>query len=514
MKVGQVIGSTTLQHFNFVIKEGMEKFVKRGEFVSVKESVTGKDVLGVIKDITISNELLPDEFGRAMHINGFILKEGEYPVPGVKILGYEGENGLELPRHGINPGTPVNLADDEILKRLLKQEERNAAFMGTISTRKTVPVHVSINDMVSRHTAVLAMTGAGKSYTTGVLIEELLKKHGSVVVFDPHSEYKYMKFKDSEVIHYKLEGSDNRIKIEVKSLSPGDFTNLVPGLTDPQRDLLDEAISTVSKFYEKYDLKIILKFLNILYDIGNKKEDIDTDILPEEILIPISKRVRLPTIGALMRRIMRLERMNIFEIEGTPIDEIVKRNQLSVIDLSGADARISETIITALSRSIFEARKRFVKGSDDKDESENNNVKINIPTFLIIEEAHNFAPRGFEDRPPISRGILRKIAREGRKFGVGLCIVSQRPNKLDADILSQCNSQIIMKIVNPSDQEFIRQSVESITEDIVNDLPSLARGEAIIVGSAIKLPVPVKIRRRETRTGGEDIDIVGVWGEG
>jgi DNA helicase HerA-like ATPase len=68
-----------------------------------------------------------------------------------------------------------------------------------------------------------------------------------------------------------------------------------------------------------------------------------------------------------------------------------------------------------------------------------------------------------------------------------------------------------MKIVNPADQEYIRQSVESVTEDVVRDLPSLARGEAIVVGSAIKLPVPVKIRARTTSVGGGDIDIVGEW---
>jgi len=203
-----------------------------------------------------------------------------------------------------------------------------------------------------------------------------------------------------------------------------------------------------------------------------------------------------------MRKIERLSRMGIFELEGTPLDEIVSGNQLTVIDLSDADERLSETIIAAISRRIFEARKAYVKDGEGN---------FNTPTFLVIEEAHNFAPRTMEERTILSKSILKKIAREGRKFGVGLCIVSQRPSRLDSDILSQCNTQIIMRIVNPSDQEYIRQSVESVTEDIVRDLPSLSRGEAIVVGAAINLPVTVRIRKRITEVGGEDVDIVGEW---
>ncbi len=503
MEIGQVIGATTLRGFRFVIKEGMEKHVKRDEFVSVKESVTNNDILGVIKEITISNELLPDEFGRDLRLGDILLTEGEYPVPTVKILGYVYENGIELPRYGVKPGAVVNLADDNILRNILEQDENKSAFIGTISTRSSVPVQVSINDMISRHCAVLAMTGAGKSYTVGVLIEELLKKKGSIIVFDPHGEYKNIRFSNSNTKVYGVKG-DTKIKIETSLLRGGDFANLIPDVTDPQRDLLEEILGISSKFYEKYDLQIILRLLNIMYD---KKEgkDISTDIFPETEIKGIIKKVGLSTIGALARRIERLNRMGIFDIKGTPLEDIVNKNQLTVIDLSDADERVSETIVATISRRIFEARKAYVKEGDGN---------LQIPTFLIVEEAHNFAPRSMEERPVLSKNVLKKIAREGRKFGVGICIVSQRPSKLDSDVLSQCNTQIIMKIVNPSDQEYIRQSVETVTEDIVRDLPSLSRGEAIIVGSAIRLPVTVRIRERLTEVRGDDIDIVGEWNKG
>lgn len=504
MEIGQVIGITTLRAFRFVIKEGMEKYAKKDEFILVKESVTNKEVLGVIKEITISNELLPEEFGRDLKLGEIILNEGEYPVPTVKILGYESENGLELPRYGIKPGAIVKLAEDKILERILKQPEEKSALVGTLSTRDSIPVYVSINDLISRHCAILAMTGAGKSYTVGVLIEELMKKKGSVVVFDSHGEYKGIKINGSNTIIYDLKSKENRIKIETSSLKIGDFSTLIPDLTDPQRDLLDELLTRTSKFYEKFDLDALLKILNLLYDIKEGIPSEGDEIVPDQSIKNLAKRVSSPTIGALMRRIERLKRMGIFEIDGIPLENLVSRNQLTILDLSDADERVSETIVASISRKIFDARKKYVK-----DKVGNSKV----PTFLVVEEAHNFAPRVSEEREVLSKYILKRIAREGRKFGVGLCIVSQRPNRLDSDVLSQCNTQIIMKIVNPSDQEYIRQSVESVTEDIVRDLPSLSRGEAVIVGSAIKLPVSVKIRKRETEVRGEDIDIVKAWRE-
>lgn len=500
MEIGQVIGATTLRGFRFVIKEGMEKHVKRGEFVSVKEAVTGNDVLGIIKEITISNELLPDEFGRDLRIGDIVLNEGEYPVPTVKVLGYEEDRGLELPRHGIKPGASVSLVEDEVLKRILWQDEKKSACIGTVSTRENVPVYVSINDIISRHCAVLAMTGSGKSYTVGVLIEELLKKKGALVVFDPHGEYKNLSIEGALTKVYGVKG-DNRIKIETSSLRTGDYANLITDLSEPQRDLLEETVSLAGKFYDKYDFDIVKNILSCVYDAKDGRELI-TDMIPENTLKELAKKVSLSTIGALIRRLDRLARMGVFEMEGTPLEEVVSVNQLTVMDLSDSDERLSETIIAVLCRKIFDARKQYVKDGEGK---------FKTPVFIIVEEAHNFAPRSSEERQIISRAILKKIAREGRKFGVGLCIVSQRPSKLDSDVLSQCNTQIIMKIVNPSDQEYIRQSVESVTEDVVKDLPALARGEAIISGSAIKLSVPVKIRHRTTTVGGEDIDIVGEW---
>src|SRR4029453_8346051 len=97
--------------------------------------------------------------------------------------------------------------------------------------------------------------------------------------------------------------------------------------------------------------------------------------------------------------------------------------------------------------------------------------------FLVYEEGHNFAPAG---APSLSRNIIKRIASEGRKFGVGFAIVSQRPSKLDPDVTSQCNTLIVMRLKNPDDQHFIARTSDMVSQADLDRLPSLSTGEALI----------------------------------
>jgi DNA helicase HerA-like ATPase len=125
----------------------------------------------------------------------------------------------------------------------------------------------------------------------------------------------------------------------------------------------------------------------------------------------------------------------------------------------------------------------------------------------VIEEAHNFAPgkaaTAAEER---SIHVTRQIAQEGRKFQVGLILISQRPNRLDETALSMCNSYVIMKMVNPADQNFVRKVVESLGEDDARMLPDLDKGEAILSGEFISFPVLVKMKLPQSRGEHEETD--------
>ena len=129
-----------------------------------------------------------------------------------------------------------------------------------------------------------------------------------------------------------------------------------------------------------------------------------------------------------------------------------------------------------------------------------------LPIFL--EEAHRFAPAGAS---VVSTNILKQILSEGRKFGVGIGLITQRPGKLDQDVLSQCMTQIIMRIVNPIDQQTVAQSVEGAGRAMLAELPALTKGQAVISGVGINTPVMCRIRPRLTQHGGETFDAPSEW---
>ncbi len=156
---------------------------------------------------------------------------------------------------------------------------------------------------------------------------------------------------------------------------------------------------------------------------------------------------------------------------------------LSVIDLSGyVSLKNKRIIVTHLARKLFNARKEG-----------------RIPPFILfIEEAHNFAPQQVEKSEAISKSVIETIAREGRKFGACLTLITQRPVKLSTTALSQCDTHVVLHVSNPYDQEHIGRSCEGISRELLNLLPGLKVGEAIVAGGAVNYPVIVKVRKRKT----------------
>jgi hypothetical protein len=160
-----------------------------------------------------------------------------------------------------------------------------------------------------------------------------------------------------------------------------------------------------------------------------------------------------------------------------------------------------QLLVSVLLRRLLNARIRTEKGHITSGES-----YIPYPVFIMIEEAHRFASRDSKSYP-----ILKTILSEGRKFGVGVCLISQRPSKIDSDILSQCMTQVIMRIINPADQENIRMSVESVGRELLEELPGLTKGQAILAGVAINTPVLMRVRERITPHMGQSKDAPRIW---
>jgi DNA helicase HerA-like ATPase len=155
-------------------------------------------------------------------------------------------------------------------------------------------------------------------------------------------------------------------------------------------------------------------------------------------------------------------------------------------------------VVSHILRNVLKSRKEFLRTGEG----------LAFPIFLILEEAHILAP---QNRKTESKLWISRIAREGRKFSVGLCMVSQSPKSLDSDALSQANNMIILRLVEPTDQNHVQRASESLSDDLIAQLPSLNIGEAIILGLMTRIPTLVKIDEFQGKVTGGDLNIVDEW---
>ena len=497
--VGYIIGEASTSEFEFVTNKEMAPMkwdylliksseILRGKRIDVEILAQVSEIYGFSKNVTI--DTLPSVVKKQIEHN--IVNVKVYGI--AKILGYIDEESekkmVRIPRKNMLPGEQVYLAPENLLKRFFSKREQQGLHIGNLITNPNVNVYLDPNGL-NRHLSVIAQTGAGKSYATGVLIEELYKLGGTVLIIDPHSDYVFLGQKSED---YSPSYRSKSITIFRNPSSTGRYTeDQIPNLRSYEINFgsLDE--QSISKV-----CGIPNTATNIIDAIGRALTSITEENFGPQRLINELERMKNETTNAresgILRstliRVRRLLRYQVFGNNDIPISEILRQWSISVIDLSG----LSDNSMNYITSHILHEAYNYIL------------AEANFPIFIIIEEAHKFIP------PPPKRTfcsqIINTIAAEGRKFGLFLILITQRPSKVNPDSLSQCNSQIIMKITNPRDQRAILDSSERATEDLIKDLPGLSPGEAIITGDVIKIPVMVSIRQRITREGGADINIL------
>ena len=193
--------------------------------------------------------------------------------------------------------------------------------------------------------------------------------------------------------------------------------------------------------------------------------------------------------AVLITELEYLDEVGLFATRGNRMDELVEEGKTTLINLKGVPPDIQELIVRRLSTLLFEKRKEGVVP----------------PMMLLVEEAHNYCP---QQGSALSTKALATIASEGRKFGLGLMVVSQRPAKIDKNVLSQCGTQIILKVTNPNDLKAIAASVEGLTGGLIDEVQTMPIGMAMIVGAGIEAPLLVSVRPRESRHGGAGVTVL------
>ncbi|HWS56774.1 MAG TPA: ATP-binding protein, partial [Pyrinomonadaceae bacterium] len=354
------------------------------------------------------------------------------------------------PRIPPQPGDPVRLASSETLAGVLSARRAGdvgAAHVGSLLTREAgaVPVVLSVREVVSTHLAILASTGAGKSYTAGVLVEELMMPHNraATLVVDPHGEYDTLRSieddarfgdaRDGYAPEVKIFTHD-RVRVRFSSLTEADIKYLLPeGTSDKMLHFLSQAYRRLTAgdrgarglwgYHDLRDAVTQEKYGDEERGGGGNASSIE---------------------GLLWRLDNRFDRPgSIFsDSEHIPLAELFRPGRCTVLQLSDIEQNEQQVVVATLLRRVNKARVATVRGEADP----HSDSHLPYPVFTLVEEAHRFAPAG---QTVVSTNILKQILSEGRKFGVGIGLITQRPGKLDQDVLSQCMTQVIMRIVNP-----------------------------------------------------------------
>ncbi len=471
MSIGTVISTQdgpSVSSFSFVINEDGPT-AKQGQFVTLK--TPEGTMVARICDIFKSNRYFQraesvreyEKSGKRMS-EIFPVERWEYLIGKAKPLAVFSGSLFQRPCFPPSPGDSVELASSDVLSEFIGFDTKGMDI-GKINFHD-VRARLSLTRLLQKHLAILSISGGGKSYLTSVIIEELLDRKpedGQVatIIIDTHGEYigfaEDGNYRDRVSV---VTGKD--FKIGVPGLSVSLLSHFIPDMTHVQerelRRILSDARQTMKG--RAYDLNDIIRMV---------AEDEKVKSSTKDILITILSHLR----GT-----------GFFGVGDNPsLDTLAKQGHVTVIDVSDITSlRKRQMLVSYLGRKLFDAR-----------------TENRIPPFVfIVEEAHNFAPEGVKREAALSKGIIEKIAREGRKFHASLCLISQRPIQLSTTALSQCNTHIILRVTNPYDLDHIGKSSEGLTRDVLDTISSLRVGEALIVGEAVNCPVFVKVRKRKS----------------
>jgi DNA helicase HerA-like ATPase len=386
------------------------------------------------------------------------------------------------------PGQAIRITTAGELRQIYRKSDEASVEIGSLSQAAGLPVHLQVDDLLGKHFAVLGTTGSGKSCTTALVLRRILEAGPAahVILIDPHAEYGGA-FQDlAELIdpttlqipHWLLDFEESvELLVGRTEHAATSQTNILKDAilhakrTFPGRTLPEAEISVDTpvpyKIQAVYDHIDAAKpnaassqgpYLKIMNKIETLRQDRRYSFL-------ITKDDEVAdNLASLMSHLIRIP------VGGKPI---------SIIDLSGVPSEIVDVVVSIICRSIFD----FALWGGRP---------VEVPILVVCEEAHRYAPRLEQAAFRGAKASLSRIAKEGRKYGVALGLISQRPSELDETILSQCNTLIALRMSNEADQHFVRRALPDAIQSVVNVLPALRSQEGLVVGEGAVVPFRAK----------------------
>ena len=429
-------------------------------------------------------------------------------------------------------GAEVHAVGSTEIAKMFERFQAKGFSVGTVATHPSLKVCLDPSNLFGRHFAILGQTGSSKSWTVAALVQRTVAvmPRAHIIILDLHGEYcwkredgtRHYAFAEAIVRHVDA----RELEIPYWLMTYAELCDLLidhtdfsahnqvaafrdvlgrlraaegasPGLQLPRTTLdtpvffdlaaLRAEIETMNGQVpgktpgKLIDGTLTGKFDNFLMRLDSKLNDVRYDFL-------LKPKVRKDSasLSSLLRDFVGL---------GTP------KVAVTVIDLSSVPFDVRPTVAAQIGRLAFEFNYWNPKYRE-------------FPILLICEEAHAYIPRASESQFAGSRKSMERIAKEGRKYGVGLAVVSQRPHEVSETVLAQCGTFICLRITNPDDQAYVRSLVPESEGDLISVLAGLGRGEALVLGEAVPLPTRLQFDKPNPTPNSDDVDFYAKWKSG
>jgi uncharacterized protein len=434
-------------------------------------------------------------------------------------------------------------------------DNKNSITIGNISISEGLDAKIDLNKLISRHCAILGSTGSGKSNATVVLLNAIADKEfksSRIFVVDPHGEYNAALEGKSKVYRINASNLENKLYIPFWALPFNELISIFSGsLSDSNRDYIrSKIVDTKIKAAETHGLKVEKEVITAdspipfsLKELWFELDDFERKTYlrdrTTECLIKKGDPVKLisseykpanpgggePFLNNKARYILNfldsvrvklkdsrynflfepgpfspdLTGKTIKDLSALLLEWLGNEKPVTILDLSGVPSEIMNSISGTLLKIVYDALfwgQNLPVGGKQQ------------PLMIILEEAHNYLKAGENS---ISSKTVQTIAKEGRKYGVGLVLVTQRPSELDETVLSQCGTIMALRMNNSKDRAHINSAIQDELQPIIDLLPSLRTGECIISGEAVKIPSRVKFYKASNTPKSSDPLASELW---
>jgi hypothetical protein len=392
-------------------------------------------------------------------------------------------------------GDSVLLADKHDLTRVYAPPQAASITIGSLFQEPSVPARLMMDDLLSKHFLIVGSTGSGKSSAVTCILQRLLAEHthAHVLILDIHNEYSAAFGGLVEPINLDnfslpfwmldfpemcaaLVNRDAHYDAEVEILSDG--------VVFAKRRYSDSATARAGALRKSTEGQVITVDTPTPFRMSDVIAYIDEQLgrlERNQFMLPFRRlKARIESLVSDQRYNFMFGSLSVQDTMSEVLARLFRvpaqGRPISVIDLSTVPPEILDVVISVISRLAFDLAV-WSKGG--------------LPMLLVCEEAHRYAPASDSKFVP-TRQALSRIAKEGRKYGLSLALVTQRPSELDSTILSQCGTAIVMRLSSERDQEVIRGSTYEGMVDLVDFLPLLGDREAIVLGQGVSMPMRVR----------------------